>query len=695
MEKECPSAPAIRVWSVVYLCTALPEPPVDKQMLHTFYIPLAEDTTNNYIIMRKHFTILAVLALISGASCTPEPKADPVVAVSSVSVTPEKLNLVEGQTSQLAVEVLPQNATDKTVSWSSNDSDIVMVGSDGKVIAIKAGSATITAKAGEKTGTCTITVAAKPVPVSGISLNETTLELVEGDTFTLSATVAPDDATDKTVSWKSSDEGVATVADGLVKAVSTGSATITATAGDKSATCTVNVSPLYEYADLGLSVMWGTVNLGAETPEGIGNNYAWGEIEPNKEKYEWVTYKWCDSGYSNNLTKYNTSNAYGAVVDHKTVLDPEDDAATVNYGPRWHTPTKEEWEELQNNCNWNSTSLNGVNGFRISSKENDNSIFIPREVTYWLSSINENTPSRAWHVYYYSYYGRMFLSSDAERYYGRNIRPVMSRGHIAVESITLDKESVETFIGRTVSLAATIVPYYATNRTITWTSSNPNVASVSPDGLVTALKEGNVVITASADGKEATCPITVLKPIEPSAIDLGLSVKWATFNVGAYYPEEYGDAFAWGETTPKEEYTWNNYKWCENGQYNSLKKYNTKNSYGAIVDNKTVLESGDDPATANWGSKWRTPTKEEWEELKNGCNWYGISQKNVAGFRVASKTNDNSIFIPRGVSYWLSSLYENTPSKAWYSYYYSYYGTMYISSDADRYYGHHIRPVCD
>lgn len=133
---------------------------------------------------------------------------------------------------------------------------------------------------------------------------------------------------------------------------------------------------------------------------------------------------------------------------------------------------------------------------------------------------------------------------------------------------------------------------------------------------------------------------------EHEYVDLGLpsGTKWATCNVGADSPEEYGDYFAWGETTPKEVYNWSTYKWC-NGSETALTKYCTKSDYG-IVDNKTVLDLADDAANANWGGNWRMPTDAELIELKDNCTWKWATQKGVNGYKVISKKNGNSIFLP-------------------------------------------------
>ncbi len=190
-------------------------------------------------------------------------------------------------------------------------------------------------------------------------------------------------------------------------------------------------------------------------------------------------------------------------------------------------------------------------------------------------------------------------------------------------------------------------------------------------------------------------------------VDLGLpsGTKWATCNVGAATPEEYGNYYAWGETEPKETYDWATYKWC-NGRYKTLTKYSTDSDYGT-VDNKIVLELADDAARANWGGAWRMPTDAEWTELRENCEWTWIDDYNgtgVAGLIVTSNINGNSIFLPaagyrrnddsdyadyRG-GYRSSSLYKDDPNGAWFVGFNSvevYRGNHY------RYYGRSVRPV--
>ena len=193
---------------------------------------------------------------------------------------------------------------------------------------------------------------------------------------------------------------------------------------------------------------------------------------------------------------------------------------------------------------------------------------------------------------------------------------------------------------------------------------------------------------------------------QPEYVDLGLSVKWATFNVGASQPEEYGDYFSWGETEPKDTYNWKTYKWCE-GEPETWTKYCTNSEYGT-ADYKEILDLEDDAAHANWGDKWRMPTPDEWKELYQKCNWELITKNGIKGYQVTAN-NGNSIFLPRaGLNY----AYKHGYATDSVGYYYSntlrasYKGEQFASfmvmhdeyiggSTAIRYYGLSIRPVYD
>ncbi len=175
--------------------------------------------------------------------------------------------------------------------------------------------------------------------------------------------------------------------------------------------------------------------------------------------------------------------------------------------------------------------------------------------------------------------------------------------------------------------------------------------------------------------------VTVALVPEHEYVDLGLpsGLLWATCNVGADAPEEYGDYFAWGETQPKIDYNWNTYQYY-NGSYNTMTKYCTNASYGynGFTDNLATLLPEDDAATANWGNGWRMPTKEEFEELYDNTTVTWTQQGGVNG-RLFTATNGNSLFLPAAGAlwdnelggaggdgyYWSSSLYTDEPDGAW------------------------------
>ncbi len=421
-------------------------------------------------------------------------------------------------------------------------------------------------------------------------------------------------------------------------------------------TVATNLHNGHEYVDLGLpsGTLWATCNVGATSPEGYGDYFAWGETQP-KTDYSWDTYKYC-TGSTQTLTKYCDKVQYGK-LDNRTVLEPSDDAATANWGGNWRMPTKAELKELRKQCKWKWTTHNGINGCRVTGP-NGNSIFLPAAgiirdgygffevgafAYYCSSSLVESGPRRSWA------FGCGKTIKDwyfHERCTGRSVRPVCSNIVIAKESST-------------------------------------------------------PAVTASPK------PVLVEEPLTDNHeyVDLGLpsGTLWATCNVGATSPEGYGDYFAWGETSSKEHYDWSTYK---HGQtYNALTKYCANGAYGfnGFVDSRSRLEATDDAAVAHWGNAWRTPTTAEQQELQEHCTWEWTTQNDVQGYKVTGK-NGNAIFLPaagyrydaelNGVGkygYYLSSSANTSyPNHAYYTYFRS---EKQEGNAISRYYGQTIRPV--
>ena len=195
--------------------------------------------------MGKKYLLLAFSAIMMFMMASCEKPLQDTIKVEGVSLNVTSVELTEGDQTTLTATINPSNATNKNVTWTSSDNNVATV-ANGKVTAVKAGTATITVKTedGNKTATCTVTVTAQTYPVESVTLDKTSVELTEGDEVTLTATVNPANATNKNVTWTSSDNAVATVANGKVTAVKAGTATITVTTedGNKTATCTVTVT---------------------------------------------------------------------------------------------------------------------------------------------------------------------------------------------------------------------------------------------------------------------------------------------------------------------------------------------------------------------------------------------------------------------------------------------------------------------
>ena len=324
-----------------------------------------------------------------------------LVDVVSISIDKTSIQLKVGETLTLSATVNPSNASDKTVTWYSSDASIATV-EDGKIIALKLGTATITAKAGDKTATCSITVV--PTEVSSIILDKSSASLKVGETVTLIATVGPEDATDRTVIWASSDTTVIIVSNGVVTAKNLGTATITAKAGDKTATCSITVVPT--------------------------------EVS------------------SITLDKSTASLEVGETVTLTATVGPDD---ATDKTVTWTTS--------------DATVVTVSNGVVTAKKIGTATI---------TAKAGEKTASCT-----------------------ITVIPT------PVTSVTLSKTSASLKVGETVTLAATVNPSDATDKTVTWTTSDATVATVS-NGVVTAKKMGTVTITAQAGDKSANCTVKVL-----------------------------------------------------------------------------------------------------------------------------------------------------------------------------------------
>lgn len=396
--------------------------------------------------------------------------------------------------------------------------------------------------------------------------------------------------------------------------------------------------PAPNAVDLGLSVQWADCNLGASAPADFGYYFAWGETLP-KSNYSWDTYKW---GTSSSLTKYTSDGA---------VLEPGDDAATALLGESWRTPTSAEIQELIDACNWSTLNQGGQNVIVGTSKADPSkSITLPlsgwmkeRDIfnagktnpraSLWASDLPASAPANANEFFCAYSYSPAPTVYNVERCYGLPVRPVYSVS-TSVSMVKLDRTELSLYEGASTTLAAEVIPSTALNKALTWTSDDNSIATVSATGKVTAVSAGSTLITVSSvdGGHQAYCTVTVQGYAVPESVDLGLSVRWASFNLGGTAPAERGPFFSWGETAPKDVYDLQSYIW--------------KDGYRS---GSTSLLIQDDAAAARLGGYWRMPTMLELKELADNCTWTTGSRDGVAGVTVSSKKpgfTDKSIFLP-------------------------------------------------
>ena len=434
--------------------------------------------------------------------------------------------------------------------------------------------------------------------------------------------------------------------------------------------------------DLPSGTLWAACNVGAEDYwDEPGNYFAWGETQPKRNNiFNWYTYAYCsglDQDGNPTLTKYISSDA--------TELEPEDDAATMSWGSDWQTPSIEQWLELFDTNNTH-ISLPDDSTLWVKSNRNNTSLFLPlagiwtgtglvKENTnpkigkfgsYWTRQVDASDYRLAFVAYFYWQKGSGLSGQKAvcqnpffERCFGNNIRPVRveKKTYRPITSIRLNRTTLNLMEGKSAALRATIVPEFATNKTLSWESSDETVATVrgyetSPACSITAVGEGTCVITCrTTDGSNLSAECNVTVEAYPS-VDLGLpsGTLWATYNIGAGSPEAYGNYYSWGETEPKDNYSWSTYKYAA-GTSSTLTKYCSDSNLGneGFTDGLTELLPEDDVATVKWGSNWQMPSKEQFEELIN--SEYTTSEvvereDGIKGRKITSLINGQSIFFP-------------------------------------------------
>lgn len=444
-----------------------------------------------------------------------------VVSVKSpaqhVSLDKTSLKLLEGESGKLTATVYPLNSTQKTLTWVSDQPDVASVDNEGNVTARKAGTATVTVKVAEKvTAVCKVTVISR---VTGISMSETTVELKPGETHQLKATVLPQNASNAEVTWYSDKESVAKVSQsGLVSAVSTGEATIHVVTSDggKMATClvkvgtpvkgiTLSISPKTLYVgdpSLDISATLTPANATDKSLEWSSSDPEVASIAPGaalravikplKPGKTTITATTKDGGFTASCEVTVKRHVSGVSLNKASLTlyvgETESLAATV--APEDASDKTVAWSS-------DNSAVASVSNGKVTANKPGTAVI--KVVTNDLSKEAACTVTVKRHA----------------------------------ESVELSQKEIKLYLGENRSLTATVLPSDASDKNVTWSSSNPNVATVSTAGNVVSKSVGTTVITVkTADGgHQASCHVTVLEPVV-YATSLTITPQALNMNIG-------------------------------------------------------------------------------------------------------------------------------------------------------------------
>ena len=420
------------------------------------------------------------------------------VPVLSTAVTLDKtsVSLLAGKTAALAATVDPEQAG-QAVTWTSSDENVVTVDENGVLTAVAAGTATVTAAAADNTGASAVCEVTVTKPVSSIKLDKTSASILRGKTVTLKATVSPDDAANKAVAWSSSDKKIATVdAKGVVTGVAKGTATITAKAKDGSgvkATCKITVKQPVTKITLSktsASILRNkTITLKATAGPSSANDKSVAWTTSNK-KVATVNSKGVVKGIAKGTATITATARDGSKVKAACKI-------TVRQPVTKITLNKKSASILRNK----TITLKATAG---PSSANDKSVT-------WTTSNKKIATVNSKGVVKGIAKGTATITATAKD--GSKVKAVCKiTVRQPVTKLTINKTKLTVKKGKTATLKVTVAPSSANDKSLKWTTSNKNIATVTQKGVVKGIKKGTVTITAAArdgSGKKVTCKVTV------------------------------------------------------------------------------------------------------------------------------------------------------------------------------------------
>ncbi|MCM1233096.1 MAG: Ig-like domain-containing protein [Ruminococcus flavefaciens] len=490
--------------------TVAPDDAVNKSVTWTTSNASVATVANGVVTGVGEGTATITATTFNGKKATCEVTVP--VHPKSVTLNRESREITEDGTFTLTATVAPDNAEDKSVIWTTSDASVATVDAYGKVTGVGEGTAIITATTcNGLTATCNVTVKAEPPAVvvpTGITLNITSYKIEQGKTFTLTATVSPENVTDETVRWTTSNASVATVANGVVTGVGVGTATITAiTCNDLTVECAVTVDPVQ--------------------PTGITLSKTSHSIE--KGKTFTLTATVVPANAADKSVIWTSSDESVATVENGKVTGVGVGTATI---------TAETSNGIKAKCTVTVSEPQPTGSITLDRESvtlmydpatgEGDSIYITATITpasvaswgvLWVSS-NTSVATVNYGTVTAKGVGTAIITATSNKdstLIAECIVTVVAP-EVKPTGITLDNTSCKVEEGETFTLTATVAPDDAADKSVTWTTSNASVATVE-NGVVTGVGEGTAVITATTcNGYTATCEVTV--PVQPKSITL-------------------------------------------------------------------------------------------------------------------------------------------------------------------------------
>ena len=437
--------------------------------------------------------------------------------ISSIKINTSGTSLKVGDSLTLIATIYPSYSQDKSVTWTSSDSSIVSVSNNGVITANKLGTAVITATSSNgKTATSKINVVSKSVEVTSIRLSKTKVETTVGEKVSLDAIITPNNATNQKLTWTSSDNSIATVSYGTVTALKKGTVTITATSSNgKSAICTIVVGERQiPVTKISLSKSFTTIYIG---------------------QTEKITSTLTPSDASDKTVTWYSANPQIATVSNDGTITGISQG-TVEILAK-SSNGKEASMKVRVESGITSISLNKTNtSLVLGNKEQLVATILPSNApdksVVWLSSddsvvsVSKNGLITAKKV------GTATITAKSVDGKTASCSVIVKDVYIDVTSIKLNAPSESIRVGETTTFTATIEPSNATDKTITWTSSDNSIATVTNEGVVTGIKVGTVTISAKAsNGKVATSTVMVTYPNIP-VTDIKINTSDVSIRVG-------------------------------------------------------------------------------------------------------------------------------------------------------------------